>query len=128
MLRTLRRSLAVSLIAAVPLAGCGGGSKSSSSTQTGSTASAAPSATGSSTSASPASVASAVTKCREAVAAAPNLTPALKAKAEGICAKAASGNVQEARKAAKEVCEEVINAQPVPTSVKEAARKDCASL
>jgi hypothetical protein len=55
----------------------------------------------------------------------PTLSSSLKQKVEGICNKAASGNVAAARKAAKEVCVEVINASPLPSADKAQALAAC---
>jgi hypothetical protein len=134
----LRRMIVLLIVApacaALPV-GCGGG-KSTSGTQSSSTSSTAPAAgatssTGATSTPAPSSVgsvANAVAACKSAIAAAPNLTPALKSKAEGICNKAAGGDIAGAHKAAREVCNEVINAQPVPNALKEQARARCASL
>ena len=53
------------------------------------------------------------------------LSSSLKNKVEGICNKAASGNIAAARAAAKEVCVEVINASPVPAADKAQALAAC---
>ena len=141
------RRVIVQLIAALAcgavLAGCGGG-KSSSSSQTSSTpaASSAPGTPSTSTgtggtppaattptgAASPAAVARAVASCRAAIAATPGLSPALKSKVEGICGKAAGGDLAGARKAAREVCAEVINALPGSAAEKQQARARCSNL
>lgn len=55
----------------------------------------------------------AVSSCRSMVRAT-TLPANLKAKVEGICDKAASGDLNGARAAAKEVCVEVINSYPIP--------------
>jgi hypothetical protein len=65
--------------------------------------------------------------CKEIVTRDPTLSASVKSKVEGICAKAAHGNVAGARAAAKEVCVEVINASPVPAAAKEKALKECKS-
>ncbi|MGO9249628.1 MAG: hypothetical protein ACLQQB_05860 [Solirubrobacteraceae bacterium] len=49
----------------------------------------------------------------------------MKAKVEGICNKAAHGNLSGARAAAKEVCAEVINASPIPSAAKAQALAAC---
>jgi hypothetical protein len=61
-------------------------------------------------------VAQAVTECKSIVQREPTLSSSTKAKVEGICNKAAKGDLAEARAAAKEVCVEVINAAPIPGS------------
>jgi len=67
-----------------------------------------------------------VAACKEVIAEAPTLPASTKAKVEGICNKAASGNIEGARKAAKEVCTEVINAEPIPAgAAKEEALANC---
>jgi hypothetical protein len=54
----------------------------------------------------------------------PTLPASTKSKVEGICGKAAAGNLAGARAAAKEVCVEVISASPIPAAQK---AKDIAS-
>jgi len=70
-------------------------------------------------------VAQYVALCKSIVARAPTLSASVKTKVEGICAKAASGDTEGARKAAKEVCVEVVNASPVTGSTKEKALAAC---
>ncbi|MGO9320285.1 MAG: hypothetical protein ACLQBY_05735 [Solirubrobacteraceae bacterium] len=53
------------------------------------------------------------------------LSASVKSKVEGICNKAASGNLAGARAAAKEVCVEVINASPIPSADKAQALAAC---
>ncbi len=143
-----RRSplLAAALLCGALLAGCG--SSSSSTSSSGSTASTAASTAATTTSApstqastattstSPSSTSSALPGgaaavaqyeaiCKEIVARAPTLSAEVKSKVEGICAKAAHGDVAGARAAAKEVCVEVINASPIPTAAKEKALAEC---
>ncbi len=72
-----------------------------------------------------AGVAEAVAVCKSVIQRDPTLSASLKAKVEGICNKAASGNLAGARAAAKEVCAEVINASPIPAVAKEAALAAC---
>jgi hypothetical protein len=55
----------------------------------------------------------------------PTLSSNLKSKVEGICNKAANGNIAAARAAAKEVCVEVINASPIPSADKQQALAAC---
>ncbi len=119
--------LAAALAAAALLAGCGGSSKSSSSS------SAAPGAAGSATSTSTAGStagstpagAAAITACKQAIQAQTTLPASSKAKLEAVCGKAASGDQAAVRKAAKEVCEEVINKASIPSSAKERALQTC---
>jgi hypothetical protein len=51
----------------------------------------------------------------------------VKSKVEGICNKAASGDLSGARAAAKEVCVEVLNASPIPAAAKQRALAACKS-
>jgi hypothetical protein len=143
MLRRLIAPLIAALACGGLLAGCGGG-KSGSSTQTSSAPAAGHTATTPSTSTgtggippgatSPSgatgasAVGRAVESCRAAIAATPGLSPALKAKVEGICSKAAGGDIAGARKAAKEVCAEVVNALPGSAAEKQQARARCRNL
>ena len=112
--------LIVALMGAALLAGCGGGSSSTASSQSTSTPSAttpAPATTSptpTTTGTGGLSVQQAVASCRSVVKRATTLPANLKAKVEGICNKAANGDVAGARAAAKEVCLEVINSYPIP--------------
>jgi hypothetical protein len=143
-----RRSpwLAVALLCGALLGGCG-----SSGSTTSSTTITTPAATSSSTSSSPAAattttsstpnspaaaaaaaagisgagVAEYVAVCKSIVQREPTLSASVKSKVEGICNKAASGNLAGARAAAKEVCVEVIKASPIPTTDKEKALVAC---
>ena len=132
--------LAVVLLCGTLVAGCGssGGSTTSGSSTTkpvattGSTSSAAAAAkTPTVPSAVPtgpvsaADLAQAVAACRSVVQRATTLSASLKSKVEGICNKAASGNIAAARTAAKEVCVEVINASPIPAADKTQALAEC---
>jgi hypothetical protein len=143
-----RRSplLAISLLCGALLAGCGSassptttsGSTASTAASTAATTASAPStqASTATTSASPAStqnappggtaaVAQYEAICKEVIARAPTLGAEVKSKVEGICTKAAHGDVAGARAAAKEVCVEVINASPIPSTAKEKALAAC---
>jgi ABC-type phosphate transport system substrate-binding protein len=137
-----RRSplLAGALICGALIAGCGSGGNSttSGSTATTTTSSSAAAATTStpatsttsagSTAANPissADLAAAVSECKAVAQRAPTLSSALKSKVEGICNKAANGNIAGARAAAKEVCVEVINASPIPSAEKTQALAAC---
>ncbi len=95
-----------------------------------------PATTKSTTSASPpsiptsipttaAGVAQAVAACKSISQRDPTLSSSLKAKVEGICNKAAHGNLAGARAAAKAVCAEVINASPIPAVAKSEALAAC---
>ncbi len=136
-----RRSplLAGALLCGALIAGCGssGNSTTSGSTSTTSTTSSTPAAaatsststsTPSTTPGSPvsaATLAAAVAECRSVVQHAPTLSSSVKSKVEGICNKAASGDLAGARAAAKEVCVEVINASPIPAADKAQALAAC---
>jgi hypothetical protein len=141
---TVRRStsLAVVLTCGALVAGCGG--SGSSTTSDASTTTSAPVKTSTSTAStptsstpggspkatagSPASAAVAsqyVAVCKAIIDREPTLAANVKSKVEGICAKAADGNLAAARKAAKEVCVEIINASPIPASVKSKALASC---
>ena len=63
--------------------------------------------------------------CKELVQREPTLAASVKSKVEGICTKAAHGDLAGARAAAKEVCVEVINASPLPTATKEKSLAEC---
>jgi hypothetical protein len=52
--------------------------------------------------------------CKLIIAREPKLAASTKSKVEGICSKAAAGNLTGARAAAKEVCVEVVSASPIP--------------
>jgi hypothetical protein len=112
--------LILALVGAALLAGCGGGSSSTASSQSSSTPSvttSAPAATSSTPTTGAGgglAVQQAVSSCRSVVKRATTLPANLKAKVEGICDKAASGDLNGARAAAKEVCVEVINSYPIP--------------
>jgi hypothetical protein len=129
-MRTLFTWLLIPLAAGVLLAGCGSSSSSSTSSSstsasTSSTAagSTAPSTTGSTT--SPATAA-AVESCRRGAKAIPTLSSSTRTKIEAICDKAASGNPAAVRTAAREVCEEIVKASPLPEgSAKQHAIAGC---
>jgi hypothetical protein len=52
----------------------------------------------------------------------------VKTKVEGICTKAANGDVSGARAAAKEVCVEVIDASPITGATKEKSLAACNTI
>lgn len=56
--------------------------------------------------------------CKLIIAREPTLAASTKSKVEGICSKAAAGNLAGARAAAKEVCVEVLSAAPIPAALK----------
>jgi hypothetical protein len=140
MIRELSKWLVVALVGSVFIAGCGSGSNSTSSSQSSSTpapsgaaggqTSSTPATTGTTSTAptstpSAAGVAQAVAVCKSIITRASTLSAATKAKVEGICNKAASGDLAGARAAAKEVCAEVINASPIPGPAKAQALAAC---
>lgn len=114
MIRTLSTWLLVALLGGALLAGCGSSSSSSSTTSGSTSAAPATSSTATTTSTSLPAVASAVAACKHTVQITPTLPSATKSKLEGVCDKAASGDVVAARKAAQEVCTEIINTSPLP--------------
>jgi PBP1b-binding outer membrane lipoprotein LpoB len=119
--RKLSTWLLLALIGALLLAGCGSSSSSSSSSTPATTSTAATT----SSSSNPA-VAAAVAGCKSVVQAASSLSAKAKSKIEGVCEKAANGDKEAARKAAQEVCEEVIKSSPLPSSsAKESALSAC---
>ncbi len=136
MIRQRSRWLVVVVVGSVFIAGCGSSSSSSTSSQSSSPAatSSTPPPTGTTSSTpsttpgapSSAAVADAVAECKSVIKEAPTLGASTKAKVEAICNKAADGDLAGARAAAKEVCEEVINASPIPAgAVKEHALAAC---
>ena len=65
--------------------------------------------------------------CKSIIQRDPTLPGNTKGKLEGICAKAASGNLAGARAAAKQVCVEVVNASPLPAAEKAKTLAECKS-
>ena len=127
------RGLCICLIALLGgglAAGCGSSSKSASSSQTVAPATSATGTTSSPSNSSGAtggpSLQQAVAACRQIVRTELALASSVKAKVEAICSKAESGDVEGARKAADEVCTQVIQASPVLTgAAKERALAAC---
>ena len=129
-----RFSFLLALLAGALLAGCGSSGSNSTSTSTpastttasASTVSTSATQTTSTTASTPSSsvpssaagVAEAVAACKSIVQREPTLSSSVKSKVEGICNKAANGDLEGAKAAAKEVCKEVINAAPIPSSAK----------
>jgi hypothetical protein len=112
--------LTAALISGALLAGCGGGgssSTSSRSTSTAATSTANPPATSSTPSTgagTSATIQQAVEACKRTIHGETTLSARAKAKLEAVCGKAAKGDATAVRKAAQEVCAEVINGSAVP--------------
>ncbi len=131
----IRRPLALLSVAAsvgILAAGCGGSSSSSTSaaapassttTATATTATTTSGSTGSTNTANPA-VAQVVAACKAQVNSSSQLSSSVKSKLIQLCDQAASGNEAGARKAAAQVCTEIIKAT-VPQSVQAAALANC---
>jgi hypothetical protein len=119
---------ALALAGGVLVAGCGSSSTSTTTTSQSTTTAAATTAGGSTVPAvanNPA-VQEAVAACKHGVQSASGLSSNTKAKIEGICDKAASGDENAAKEAARELCIEIVNASPVPSgSIKEQAIAAC---
>lgn len=131
-MRTLFTWLLVPLAAGVLLAGCGSSSSSSTSGSTPSTAATANSSTPSTTSTAgttkSTAAAAGVASCKRAAQAIPTLSSSTRGKIEAICDTASSGNASATRTAAREVCEEIVKASPLPEgSVKQHAVARCKS-
>ncbi len=127
--------LLAALVGGALLAGCGS-SGSSSSSQSNSTPAATSStpagSAGTSTSGTGTTASSggavAVAACKQAIQEESSLPASAKHKLEGVCNKAASGNAAEVRKAAEEVCAEVVKSSSVPSGpAKEEALAACKS-
>jgi hypothetical protein len=133
MIATRRSLLVVPLLCGALVAGCGSSSSTTSSaTSTSAPATSSTNGVGStaSTATSPSAssgavVAGYVAVCKSIIEAAPTLSASVKAKLEGICKKAGSGDAAGAKTAAKEVCIEVIDATPVTGAPKEKALAAC---
>src|SRR5207245_8206677 len=69
-------------------------------------------------------VAQGVAACKSGINAQPTLSASLKSKLTAICDKAASGDVAGARKAAAQVCQEIVKAT-VPASAQAQALAGC---
>jgi len=115
------------------LAGCGSSSSSSTSSSPAATTTAAasststPSSTPSIPSGTPSSaqIQAAVEECKTIIASESKLPAGAKEKLEGACSKAAKGDTAAVKQAAREVCEEVINASPLPAAAKTQALPNC---
>ena len=135
MIRRPLTLLAAMVLAGALFAGCGssGATTTSSSTPATAASSSAPAGTAGApatpTITAPGAggigVAEAVSVCKSLIARDPSLSAAIKAKVEGICNKAAHGDLAGARAAAKEVCAEVINSSPIPAAAKQQALAGC---
>jgi hypothetical protein len=126
MIRVLTAAPLALLVAVALLSGCGSSSSNSSATATTSTPS-----TSSSTS-PPANTthdtAAAVAQCKRGVSVLPTLPQATKRRLESICQKAAGGDAKAARAAAREACEEIVKASPLPAgSARNRALAGCKS-
>lgn len=123
MKRPRLRSLAALLLCAAPIAGCGGGSSGS---RAGGGSSAGPSpATSAAGVPGSADVKAAVARCRRIVASQPKLPARAKAKLEAACVSAAQGDTAAGEHAAREVCEEVIDAASLPASTRRSSLAAC---
>ena len=124
---------AAALACVVLLAGCGSSNSSSTtSTSSSSSSTSAPSSsqTSSATTSAPVAGSSdakeAVSECKKIIQGDSKLPAGAKEKLEGACAEAAKGDTAAVKKAAREVCEEVIDRSGVPGgAAKEAALKAC---
>jgi hypothetical protein len=129
MISRLTTWTALALAGGVLIAGCGSSSTSTTTTSQSTTTAAA--TTASSGTAVPAvsdsaAVQQAVAACKHGVQSATGLSSSSKAKIESICDKAANGDVNAAKEAARELCIEIVNASPVPAgSIKEQAIAAC---
>ncbi len=117
------------------IAGCGSSSKSTSSSQS-SSSSSSPASTATTTSSTPTtsstgssksgtSLQAEISACKHEIAVQSTLPAGAKAKLEAVCGEAAKGNTAAVKKAAREVCEEVIEKSPVPASDKQQALAAC---
>jgi hypothetical protein len=107
----IRRMVLALLLSGALLSGCGGSSSTSSgkSSSTATTTTSTSSSTGSSQQYE-------ITACKSVLRLASTLSPKVKSKIEAICEKAAHGDAEAVRTAAKEVCAEVINASTILTA------------
>lgn len=128
MIPRLTTWLAVALTGGVLLTGCGSSTSTTSTSQSTSTAAATTASSGTAVPAvanNPA-VQQAVAACKHGVQSASGLSSNTKAKIEGICDKAGSGDENAAKEAARELCIELVNASPLPAgSIKERAIAEC---
>jgi hypothetical protein len=131
-------SLVLTLLCGALMAGCGSSGTTNAPVQTSSAATTSTATSSTATSGTPstpsttptvaagaAGAAQYAAVCKSIIQREPTLSGDLKSKLEGICAKAADGNLAGARAAAKQVCVEVINATPLPAADKAKALADC---
>ncbi len=124
-----RRSLPIAMLAcAALLAGCGSGGGNGSSTGASSTGATTASTAQSGSKLIPKSgseIVRAIAECRQIIASQKTLSSGAKAKLKGACAQAAKGNTVAVKKAAREVCEEVVSTSAELGGAKERALKAC---
>jgi hypothetical protein len=125
-----RHPLAIAALACVGLlAGCGGSSSNSTGTAASAPGAGPTSSTLTSTAAVPAGspqLKATILECKQIIQAQSKLPSGAKAKLEGACEKAAKGDTAAVKKAAREVCEEVIGKSAVPAgAAREAALGAC---
>jgi hypothetical protein len=122
-MRTLFTWLLIPLAAGVLLAGCGSSSSSSTSGSTPSTTTTTtpsttttttPSTTTATGTIKSSTAATAVESCKRGAKAIPTLSSSTRSKIEAICEKAGTGDVAATRVAAREVCEAIVKASPLP--------------
>lgn len=121
-MRTLFTWLLIPLAAGVLLAGCGSSSSSSSSSSstsgstpsTTATTSSTPSTTSATGTIKSPTAATAVESCKRGAKAIPTLSSATRSKIEAVCEKAGTGDAAATRVAAREVCEAIVKASPLP--------------
>ncbi len=123
----------VAALLAFALAGCGGSSKHSGTSSSGGASSSSQGGS-TTTSTNPTGVPpgtsaagqAAIAACKAAIQAQTTLPASARSKLEGVCGKAASGDRAAVRKAAQEVCEEVIDKSAIPAGpAKEQALQTC---
>jgi hypothetical protein len=103
---------------AMALTGCGGGGSSATTRSTPATAS-------TSAGGVPANLQKAVAECHHLIEGQKALSATAKEKLSSACDKAASGDTQAVKQAAREVCEEVIQKTALPTSAKQTGLAAC---
>ncbi len=118
MIRRLAPLPLLAAVGALALAGCGGGSSST-------TTKSAPATTSSSTSGIPANLQKPVAECHHLIETQKALSATAKSKLSEACDKAGKGDTQAVKRAAREVCEEVVDKAPLPSSAKTTALAAC---